>query len=257
MRIAPLYHTLTASCRWTSASGFPPAREQTFAMALALLFLLAAPQTWSYDVGPAPLVKASNVGGTIRVEAIRARGVGIRAEASGGTDEERARWNFETRGSQSEVSVRVCCGPCGKRGKNQGCNDAVRFDLVLRVPEDAHLELNGVSSRVTVAGVAGAESITTVDGDVLVEGSAAPLRLGTVSGKISVRPREPAPSQIHSVSGDIEIVLPAPARVVLSSASGRLNGDRRLRSVGRSGPKIAVDTVSGDVRVVDTARSSR
>jgi hypothetical protein len=228
-------------------------------MPVALLFLLAAPQKWSYDVGPAPLVKAANVGGTIRVEAIQARGVGISAEASGGTDEERARWNVETRGSQSEVSVRVCCGPCGKRGKGQGCSDAVRFDLVLRASEDAHLELNGISSRVSVAGVAGEQSITTVAGDMEVEGSAARLRLSTVSGKISVRPRVPAPSQIHSVSGDISLVLPAgaEARVTLSTVSGRLNGNRKLRSVGRSGPKIAVDTVSGDVTVVDTARSSR
>ncbi|TMB34935.1 MAG: DUF4097 domain-containing protein [Deltaproteobacteria bacterium] len=228
-------------------------------MPLALLLLLAAPQTWSYDVGPAPLVKASNVGGTIRVESVQARGVGISAETSGGTDEERARWNIETHGSQSEVSVRVCCGPCGKRGKNKGCQDSVRFDLVLRVPEDAHLELNGVSSRVSVAGVAGEQSIDTVAGDMEVEGSAAPLRLTTVSGRISVRPQKPAPSQIQSVSGDVAIALPAgaPARVVLSTASGRLNGDPKLRSVGRSGPKIAVETVSGDVTVVDTGRSSR
>jgi hypothetical protein len=226
-------------------------------MPVALLLLLAAPQKWSYDVGPAPLVKASNVAGTIRVEAVQGRGVGISAEASGGTDEERARWTVETRGSQSEVSVRVCCGRCGKRGK--GCGDAVHFDLVVRVPEDAHLELSGVSSRVSVAGVAGAQSITTVAGEVEVEGSAAALRLSTVSGKISVRPREPAPSQIHSVTGEISLVFPpgAGARVSLATVSGRLNGDSRSRSVGRSGPRIAVDTVSGDVTVVDTARSSR
>ena len=42
-------------------------------MPFALVLLLAAPQTWSYDVGPAPLVKASNLAGTIRVEAIQAR----------------------------------------------------------------------------------------------------------------------------------------------------------------------------------------
>jgi hypothetical protein len=226
-------------------------------MPVALLLLLAASQRWSYDVGPAPLVKASNGGGTIRVEAVKGRGVGVSAEASGGTDEEQARWNVETRGSQSEVSVRVCCGPCAKRGK--GCSDAVHFDLVLRVPEDAHLGLNGVSSRVSVAGVAGAQSIATVAGDVEVEGSAAPLRLSTVSGKVSVRPRVPAPSQIHSVSGDISLAFApgAGARVSLATVSGRLNGDSRSRSVGRSGPRIAVDTVSGNVTVVDTARSSR
>jgi len=228
-------------------------------MPVALLFLLAAPQTWSYDVGPGPAVKASNVNGTIRVEAIRARGVGVSAETSGGTEEERARWNVETRGSQSEVSVHVCCGPCAKRGKGRRCGDTVRFDLVLRVPEDAHLELNGVSSRVSVVGVAGEQSITTVNGDIEVEGSAAPLRLRTVSGKISVHPREPAPSQIHSVSGEIRLALPAGAnaRVTLATVSGRLNGNRERRSIGRSGPKIAMDTVSGDVTVVDTARSSR
>ena len=228
-------------------------------MPVAVLLLLAAPQTWSYDVGPAPVVKASNVRGTIRVEAVGPGGVGIRAEASGGTDDEQARWNIETGGSQSEVSVHVCCGPCAKRGKGKGCSDAVHFDVALRVPGDARLELNGISSRVSVAAVAGEQRITTIAGDIEVEGSAGRLRLTTVSGKISVRPREPAPSLIHSVSGAIALSLPpgAQARVTLSTVSGRLNGNPKLRSAGRSGPKIAVDTASGDVTVVDSAPPSR
>src|SRR5207237_9093671 len=92
-----------------------------------------------------------------------------------------------------------------------------------------------------------------------VQGIAAPVRVTTFSCGISLRPQKPAPSQIQSVSGDVAIALPAgaPSRVVLSTASGRLNGDPKLRSVGRSGPKIAVETVSGDVTVVDTGRSSR
>jgi hypothetical protein len=226
---------------------------------VALLLLLAVPQTSSYDVGPAPLVNASNVGGTIRVEAIQAQGVGIRAEASGGTDDEQARWMVETRGSRSQVSVHVCCGSCGKPGKGKKCSDGVHFDLVLRVPEDARLELNGVSSRVSVAGVAGEQRITTIAGDIEVEGSAGPLRLTTASGKISLRPKEPAPTSIHSASGDIAITFPpgAHARVTLSTVRGRLNGNPKLRSVGRSGPRIAVETASGDVTVVDSGPPSR
>jgi len=227
-------------------------------MPIALLLLLAAPQTWSYDVGPAPLVKVSNLAGTIRVEAIQARGVGIRAEATGGTDEERDRWLVETHGSQSEVSARVCCGPCAKPIR-KGCPGNVHFDLVLRVPEDSHLELNGASSSVTVAGVAGGQTITTASGAIEVDGSAGPLRLQTASGKISVRPREAAPSRIHTASGDVSVALApgSPARVSFTTVSGRLNGDAKLRSVGRSGPRISVETASGDLTVVDTARSSR
>jgi hypothetical protein len=228
-------------------------------MPFAVLLLLAAPQTWSYDVGPAPLVKASNVRGTIRVEAIGPGGVGIRAEASGGTDDDQARWMVETRGSQSEVSVHVCCGPCGKRRRGKGCGEGVRFDLALRIPDDARLELSGGSSRVSVAAVGGEQRITTTAGDIDVEGRAGPLRLTTVSGKISVRPREPAPTVIHSESGDIALTLPAGAhaRVTLSTVRGRLNGNPKLRSVGRSGPRIAVETASGDVTVVDSGPPSR
>ena len=226
-------------------------------MPVALLLILAAPHSWSFDVGPAPLIKASNIGGTLRVEAIPGRGVGITAEASGGSDEQQGRWIVETHGSQSEVSVRVCCGSCGRRGKR--CNDTVHFDLALKVPDDARLALDGVSSRVSVAGVLGEQRISTVSGDVDVEGSAAPLRLSTVSGKVSVRPRSPAASPIHSVSGDVSVALPAgtEARVSLATLSGRLNGKSRTRSFGRSGPKFAIDTVSGDVTVVDTAAPSR
>jgi len=221
---------------------------------LALLLLLAAPQKWSFDVGPAPLVKVSNIAGSIRVEAIQARGVGITAEASGGSDEEQARWNVEVRGSQSEVTVRVCCGRCSD-GKS--CHDPVRFDLTLKVPDDARLELDGVSTGVSVAGVLGEQRVTTASGDLEVEGSAGRLTLSTVSGKISLRPRSAAASRIHSVSGDISLALPAPARVSFSTVSGRLNGESGARSSGKSGPKIAVDTVSGNVTVVDSARPSR
>jgi hypothetical protein len=221
------------------------------------LFLLLAADSWSFDVGPAPLVKASNVGGTIRVEAVHGHGVGIRAQPSGGTDEEQARWMVEPRGSQSEVSVRVCCGQCGKHGK--GCKSAVHFDLLLRVPEDARLELNGVSSRISVAGVTGEQRISTASGDVETEGSEAPLEVKTVTGKISVKPREPAPTRIHTVSGHVALALPAgrQARVSLVTVSGRLNGASKMRAVGKSGPEFAIDTVSGDVTVVDSAPSSR
>src|SRR5206468_1645404 len=85
---APLPYAPTCRClavAWIRRRNGGPRR-----MSMALCVLLAA-QSWSFDVGPAPLVKASNVGGTIRVEAVPGHGVGIRAEASGGTDEERAR----------------------------------------------------------------------------------------------------------------------------------------------------------------------
>jgi hypothetical protein len=222
---------------------------------LALLLLLAASQKWSFDVGTAPLVKVSNVAGSIRVEAIQARGVGVTAEPSGGSEEEQARWNVEVRGSQSQVTVRVCCGRCGSDGKS--CHDRVGFDLTLKVPEDARLELEGVSTNVSVGGVLGAQRITTVSGDVDVEGSAGRVTLSTVSGKISLRQSVAAAGRIHSVSGDISLALPAPARVSFSTMSGRLNGERGAHSFGKSGPEIAVDTVSGNVTVVDSARPSR
>jgi DUF4097 and DUF4098 domain-containing protein YvlB len=224
-------------------------------MPLALLLLLAAPQRWSFDVGEAPLVKVSNVTGSIRVEGIQARGVGITAEASGGSDEEQARWNVEVRGSQTQVTVRVCCGRCGSDGKS--CHDSVRFDLTLKVPDDARLELEGVSTRVSVAGVRGEQRVATASGDVEVEGSAGRVTVGTVSGKISLRQSVAAAGRIHSVSGDISLALPAPARVSFSTVSGRLNGESGARSLGKSGPKIAVETVSGNLTVVDSARPSR
>ena len=223
-------------------------------MPLALLLLLAAPETRSFDVGPAPLVKVSNGAGSIRVAAIRARVVEVTSEASGGSKEEQARWNVEVRGSQSQVAVHVCCGRCSDA---KSCHDQVRFELTVKVPDDARLELDGVSTPVSVAGVLGEHRITTASGDIEVEGSAGQVTLRTVSGKISLRPSEAAAGRIHSVSGDISLALPGPARVSFSTVSGRLNGKSGAHSHGKSGPKIAVETVSGNVTVVDSARPSR
>src|SRR5712691_6102871 len=168
-------------------------------MLLALALLAAAPQQWSFDVGASPLVRVENGVGRIKVEAIRARGVGVTAEQVGGSSAQQARWSVEARGTPSQVTVRVCCDACGARQKH--CNGGVQTNLTLRVPEDARLDLSGVSGRVEVTGVLGEQRIATVNGDVDVEGSAGRLDLSTVSGKIAVRPQTPAQSRIHSVSG--------------------------------------------------------
>jgi hypothetical protein len=222
-------------------------------MPVALFLILAASHTWSFDVGQAPVVKVSNLGGVIEVEAVRGRAVGVTAEATGGSAEQQESWTVETHQSPAEISVRVCCGACGKRHKK--CDDSVQWSLVVKVPSDTSLQLNGVSSHISVKDVLGEQRISSVSGDVEVDGSAAPLSVSTVSGKIAVRPRAPKASQIHSVSGDVSVALPAgaEARVSLSTVSGRLNGERRARSLGRTGPRMAIDTVSGDVTVAEGA----
>jgi hypothetical protein len=216
---------------------------------LVCTLLAATPQTWKFQLGPAPLVHVADVAGEIRIEGAPGRTASVEAERTGGTEQERARWNVEVEDDGGNLSVRACCGACESRHRN--CHGDVEVKLTLRVPEDSRIEVSSVAAPVHVTGIRGEQRIETVSGDLRVEGSTAPLRVGTVSGQVVLAPKEMKPMRIHSVSGNIELNLPrgGGARVSLESLSGRVNGARGTRQFGGDGPEVRVETVSGDVQV--------
>jgi hypothetical protein len=218
-------------------------------LVLVWTLLAATPQTWNFDLGPAPLVHVENIAGEIRIEGAPGRAASVEAVRTGGTEQDRARWNVEVDGEGGNLSVRACCGTCGSR--HQNCHGDVEVKLTLRVPEDSRIEVSSVAAPVHVTNARGEQRIETVSGDLRVEGSAGALRVGTVSGQVVLAPKEMKPMRIHTISGDVELNLPrgGGARVSLQSLSGLVNGARGSRDFGGGGPEVRVETVSGDVQV--------
>ena len=96
--------------------------------------------------------------------------------------------------------------------------------LIVQVPTLADLEIETVSADIDVHGVAPRElSLESVSGDIVANGA-------------------PRRSSVSSVSGDIRLAMNSPSLRV-ETVSGQLTAQGRLNG------EIALESVSGDVRL--------
>ncbi len=123
-------------------------------------------------------------------------------------------------------------------------------DLEIHVPEGARVMFSGVSTDVTVNGVAGGVNVQTVSGDVEVEDVSALIRIKTVSGDIDVDDSA-GQTSVATVSGDVDIEVSSD-KVSLDTVSGDLDA-----SVGEFA-SLNATAVSGDLhisgRLIDDGR---
>ncbi len=220
------------------------------AFVLFVLAASAAPQSWKFNTGTSPQVRVSNVDGSISVRAVPGGEVSVEATVVG---DEGNGWTVAVRQDGSEVQARACCGTCDTHlGGN--CRSG-KVEFVLSVPPDTKLDVQAVSSNVTVDGLSGAQSIRTVSGRIEDRGSAAPLDVHSVSGAVTLTPKAIAQTQVRTVSGDVHLKLPpnADAKVQLSTVSGKLNGKSvgigkfTDASFGKGTVAMNIHTVSGSV----------
>ncbi len=122
--------------------------------------------------------------------------------------------------------------------------DAVSGDVKLRTDAPVAVQAQSVSGDVSItARILRALRATTVSGDVEVEGEldgAASFRVETVSGDLVVGLVGSATFEVHGISTDVH-----------SELDHRLEGqvDRRRLIIGSGGPRVAFNSMSGDVNV--------
>jgi hypothetical protein len=122
--------------------------------------------------------------------------------------------------------------------------DAVSGDMRLRSEEPVAVQAQSVSGDVSItAPILRALRATTVSGDVEVEGELdgrGDFRVETVSGDLVVGLVGSAVFEVHGISTDVR-----------SELDHRLEGqvDRRRLIIGSGGPRVAFNSMSGDVRV--------
>src|SRR5215472_3442773 len=223
-------------------------------LASAWAFGSDAPTTFEREV-PAQargVVEISNVSGMIDVSGSDRAAVSVRAELAPDVD------HVEVTSSGDHTVVRVQLRPHSHDWGHEETH------LRVQVPKDSSLEVSGVSANVTTAGVAGAQRLKTVSGDITAEIGPSDFEVKSVSGSLKLRGKgQPAKLHISTVSGDLELKHAAgelEATTVSGEATVELDPARsvRLRSTagdltfeGRlvRGAEFDAQTVSGDLKV--------
>jgi DUF4097 and DUF4098 domain-containing protein YvlB len=118
------------------------------------------------------------------------------------------------------------------------------------VPNGTAVEVNGVSSDVTLAGVCGETNVNSVSGDVDVQCVTGDATIASVSGNVTVSDARGG-VDAGSTSGDVS-VRGARGAVTAHSVSGSVSLSQL------EGTDVSAQTVSGDIdytgRILDTGR---
>lgn len=139
-------------------------------------------------------------------------------------------------------------------------------ELLLQVPLQASLDINSVSAKVDIDGVApGSLSVDTVSGAVVVAAAPGSADINSVSGdqRLTLNSRD---VKVQSVSGDVDLRGRLDGEVHGETVSGRLSidsnatplrklsantvsGDTTLRVTLADGATVKAETVSGDIHL--------
>lgn len=226
---------------------------------LALPMQAATPINEVRPLDPRGQLEIDNVKGSIDVRAWDRPEVKITGNLGEGVEK------LEISGDRQRLSVKVKYPNRGSGlGFFTGSDRSEPTDLVLMVPLRADLEIDAVSARVKVSGVAPSRlSIDAVSGDVEVAGAPDEIDVDAVSGDLTlvVNSRK---VDVETVSGDIDLQGRLTDEVSVETVSGEANvrviesslrrfsatsvsGDISLRTALAGNGRVEMETVSGDV----------
>ena len=143
-------------------------------------------------------------------------------------------------------------------------NNDVSVEFVVKIPANARVDASTVNGQMIVDGTDADIDASTVNGDVEARSARGRVEANTVNGDVIVRTSAPDRGLDYStVNGSITVELPAGtnAEVNLSTVNGRINSEfpmtlegsinpRRIRAdIGNGGPTIRARTVNGNIRL--------
>lgn len=219
------------------------------AMIYAQSALAAVEIDSTVEIPPDGLVVVENLAGSIEFSAWDRSEVQIRGDAGKQVEE------VEIKPTSNGVEVKV------RNRKNSRRVDGT--DLYLRIPRQARIEAEGVSSDVSVKGSEGeAITINTVSGDLEVDAETVRVDLNSVSGDVAFR-GSASRVTAEAVSGDVTLVG-VEGEVRASTVSGDLSmeagqitrgrfetvsGEIMLELALQEDGRLACDSMSGDVQL--------
>ena len=239
---------------------------------------------WSGRIAPGNEIRIQGIAGDVRAELSSGDRVEVVARRLG-----RDASRVEVEAVETARGVTICAvypgsraggsGGCPSRGGDGSSIRDARVDFVVRVPAGVRLNVGVVEGDVSATGLRSPVEVSTVSGDVRIA-TTGPARASTVSGDIEAAfgAGEGRETAFNSVSGDIVLRLASGygAEVRANTLSGDIESDfqldrgarNRSRSesrgvrvdvrigsqasgtIGRGGPPLTVNTLSGDIRIL-------
>jgi DUF4097 and DUF4098 domain-containing protein YvlB len=131
------------------------------------------------------------------------------------------------------------------RGSAEIEAESVSGEVSLRASSADKLDISSVSGDVSVEGHAGRVDAETVSGDLRVSGASGDVSVETVSGSVIVRAQTVTEFEAASVSGDIDFegALAANGRMDVESMSG----DVRITLPADTSARVTAEVFSGDL----------
>jgi hypothetical protein len=287
MRTILLVLTAIASVGTLAAQDYPEREERTFTRTLR--FAGTGERTLQVRANQAVVRVTGTAGADVEIEARQT----LRARNQADLRDALREVVLDTSGDAATVGVIVRAGEqpvCGDFDGRWPDDDwyrpryEVSTDLMIRAPRDVRLRVCTIEGDVLTDGMTADFDVATVRGDITMTGLEGAGRMTAVRGSVIASfartPRDA--TAFRSISGEVVVTLPqdldADLRmktmrgdlftdfdvtgVVQRPSSGeRLNGRYRYRSggyslfrVGKGGPELSFDTLSGDVRVLRAAR---
>lgn len=252
---------------------------------LALTAATAAAQestTWDWNgqLGSGRTVYLRNINGDVRFEQGTGNTVEVRAVKRwrrGDPDDVRIEARVTSGSNGGNIIIcalwheRATCDEDGYHGNNDRGRDRdnwnrtnVSVDFVVRIPSNARVDASTVNGQMVVEGTDADIDASTVNGDVEARSARGRVEANTVNGDVIVRTGVTERGLDYStVNGSITIEMPANtnAEVNLSTVNGRISSDfamtlegsinpRRIRAdIGNGGPTIRARTVNGSIRL--------
>lgn len=241
---------------------------KTTCLSLALFAAIALPATAAIAATPIDETRPLDARGTIEISNVKGR-IEVRAwdkaevRIGGSLGDGVERLQIEGNRSNLEVKVRY---PRNSRNTEP-------TTLVLDVPQQANVEIDGVAVTIDVKGLAGdlldIESvsgnvtavgaprnadISSVSGDLRLNLNSHSVDVESVSGKVSLRGRITGEIDAETVSGDIDIDTRGENANRVSTSS--VSGDAGIRTGLANGGRISAESVSGSILVVVPASLS-
>ena len=212
--------------------------------------------------GPITALHLSNVSGFVHVDTWNKPMADVSATMSGRSNDDLALVSVTSRQEGGALTIKA-----DRHGSNFFGNDNERVDFTVHVPAGAATRISSVSGDVVVNGVRAPLRVNNVSGDVAVTGASSDLHVTTVSGDIDLTMAKLASPQVvttNAVSGSTTLHVPADASATVSanSLSGRFRSTYDLKvddqtvgtsahgTIGRGRPAtITLGSVSGSIRV--------
>lgn len=217
------------------------------------------------NLDPNGTVKVSNISGDIRINVWESPQVRLVATKTAENEERLKDFDVVIESSQTAFSVKVEY----KEDDSYRYSGRKNVEYELTVPRTAILKsISSVSGDISVDGSEGMIKANTVSGDVEGSNLGGTVRLGTVSGTVRADIASLQPDsrvKLGSVSGDVRVKLPqtVSATFTASTVSGDIKNDFGLKvnkgkyvgaslkgTLGDGSVKVSLTTVSGDVVIL-------